>query len=293
VKPTVLLATTTNWVPTARLAIALANAGFRVEALCPSRHPIAHTRAGFRTHRYEGLAPLRSFAHAIAAAKPDVVVPGDDLATKHLHELYKRRESYSERTAELASLIERSLGSPEGFSIVESRTDFMELARKEGIRVPRTEIIKTLEDVKSWVDSASLPTVFKADGTSGGDGVRIVRSVAEAQQAFQKLHAPALVARAFKRALVDQDQTLVWPSLKRQRPVVSAQTLVVGHEATSTVACWKGKILASLHFEVLRKCKDAGHATVVRLIDHAEMSSAVGKVVHRKGLSGLCGFDFM
>ena len=292
-KPTALLATTTNWVPTARLAVALANSGFRVEALCPPQHPIGNTRAGIRTHPYRGLTPLRSLAQAIAASKPDVVVPGDDLAARHLHDLYDRRELYASNAAELGSLIERSLGSPQAFPIVQSRAAFMELAREEGVRVPRTEIVKTVGDVKHMIDRVGLPTVLKADGTSGGDGVRIVRTVAAAQQAFHELHAPAFWARAFKRALLDHDRTLIWPSLLRHRPTVNAQALVVGHEATSTVFCWKGIVLASLHFEVLRKCNAAGHATVVRLIDHPEISTAVEKVVRRMNLSGLCGFDFM
>jgi hypothetical protein len=74
---------------------------------------------------------------------------------------------------------------------------------------------------------------------------------------------------------------------------VNVQGFVDGHEATSTIACWKGTVLASLHFEVLRKCNAAGHATVVRLIENAGMSTAIERVVRRMGLSGLCGFDFM
>ncbi len=292
-KPTVLIATTKHWVPTARLAVAVGNAGFRVEVLCPPRHPVAQTQAASRTHIYDGLAPLRSLARAIAVAKPDLVLPGDDLATWHLQEFYRRRELYSSDTAALGLLIERSLGSPESFPIVHSRAAFMELARKEGIRVPKTEIIETQEDLKNWVERAGFPAVLKADGTSGGEGVRMVRTNAEAQQAFRKLQAPPMLARALKRALVDQDRTLLRPSLLRHRATVNAQSFVAGHEATSTIACWKGTVLASLHFEVLCKCSAAGHATVVRSIENSEMSNAVEKVVGRMDLSGLYGFDFM
>lgn len=292
-KPTVLLVTTTTWVPTARLAIALGNAGFRVEALCPPRHPVAKTGAASRIHAYQGLAPLASLARAIAAAKPDLVVPGDDLAACHLHDFYSRRELYAGDATAIRSLMERSLGLPESFPVLHSRAAFMKLAREEGIRVPETGVINQGEDIKNWVERHGLPSVLKADGTSGGAGVRVVRTVDEAQRAFRKLQAPPLVARAFKRALLDQDSTLIWPSLSRHRPAVSAQAFVAGHEATSTIACSKGTVLASLHFEVLRKCSDAGHATVVRLIENAEMSTAIERIVHRMGLSGLCGFDFM
>jgi hypothetical protein len=293
VKPTALVITTTNWVPTARLAVALAKAGFRVEVLCPARHPVTKTAAASRIHRYKGLAPLRSVADAIAAAKPDVVVPGDDLATWHLHELYRRRERYARNAAALGDLIERSLGSPEAFPIAHSRAAFMDLAGEEGIRVPETGIVKNDEALRNWVERSGLPTVLKADGSSGGEGVRLVRTALEAHRAFRKLQSPPLLARALKRALLDQDRSLIWPSLRRHRPTVNAQSFVEGHEATSTVACWKGSVLASLHFEVLRKCSAAGHATVVRLIENAEVSTAVERVVRRMGLSGLFGFDFM
>jgi acetyl/propionyl-CoA carboxylase alpha subunit len=138
-----------------------------------------------------------------------------------------------------------------------------------------------------------LPTVLKADGTSGGDGVRIVHTLAEAESAFRALVSPPPLARAAKRALVDRDKTLVWPSLLRRRPVVRAQVFVAGPEATSTIACWKGSVLAALHFEVLNKQDLLGPSTVLRLIEDLEMSTAVETVVRRLNLSGLYGFDFM
>jgi hypothetical protein len=292
-QPNILIVTTTNWVPTARLAVALASAGFTVEALCPPGHPVGQTQAARRTHSYRGLAPLRSLVRAIAAAKPDLVLPGDDLAARHLHELYRRDELGSTEGAGIRRLLESSLGSPECFPVVHSRAAFMELAREEGIRVPETAIVETEEQVKSSVERFGLPIVLKADGTSGGEGVRVVRTASEAQLAFRKLQAPPLLARAFKRALADHDRTLLWPSLSRHRPAISAQAFVAGHEATSTIVCWKGAVLASLHFEVLRKSHAAGHATVVRLIENPEISTAAERIVRRMGLSGFCGFDFM
>src|SRR5438046_7259451 len=103
-KPTVLVATTSRWFPAARLAMALANAGCAVEAVCPPRHPLRTTRTVRRTHTYDGLAGLASFANAIAATRPDLIIPGDDLATRHLHEMYHRERRSEEHTSELQSL---------------------------------------------------------------------------------------------------------------------------------------------------------------------------------------------
>jgi hypothetical protein len=293
VKPTALVFTTTNWVPTARLAVALGAAGFRVEALCPRLHPVEQTQAASRIHIYEGLTPLRSLARAIVASTPSLIVPGDDLAVRHLHELWRRADSYRGDAALLRTTIERSLGPADSFAFTGARAAFIERARQEGIRVPETATLETAEEVRKWVERVALPIVLKADGTSGGAGVRVVRTAAEAERAFRQLQSPPLLARAMKRAVWDADRTLLWPALSRRRPAISAQAFVEGHEATSTIVCWKGTVLAALHFEVLRKCSGTGHATVVRRIDHAEMADAVDTMAARLGLSGLCGFDFM
>jgi len=234
-KPTVLVATTSRWFPTARLAVALAQAGFTVDAVCPPRHPLGKTRAVGQICPYRGLAPLRSFVEAIAATRPDLILPGDDLATRHLHHLCRRERRQGRAGSAICQLIERSLGAPESFSVVYARTAFMQLAQEEGIRVPRTEIISNTHDLRAWVARMGFPTVLKADCTSGGEGVRVVHTIELAEQAYRRLQAPPLLARAAKRALVDQDKTLVWPSLLRHRSVVNAQAFVAGREATSTV----------------------------------------------------------
>ena len=287
--PKVLVVTTCRWVPTARLAMALDNAGCDVEAVCPPRHPLSKTRVVRHMHLYRDLMPLRSIKSAIVAAKPDLLIPGDDLATQHLHELYYREP----RPGKTAALIVGSLGAPQSFPIVYERTTFMEHAREEGVRIPKSAVISNIEDVKRWAARSGFPTVLKADGTSGGDGVRVVHTLEEAQRAFRALQAPPLLSRAVKRALLDHDKRLIWPYLLRRRAVVNAQTFIAGREATSAIACWQGRVLAELHFEVLKKVDDAGPSTVVRLIENVEMSIAAEKIVRRLNLSGLHGFDYM
>ena len=292
-KPTVLVATTSRWYPTARLGMALASAGCKVEAVCPARHPILKTKAVRRGHVYRGLAPLASLAHAISRTQPDFIISGDDLTTQHLHRLYAQEKSHRKSESPICGLIERSLGSPQSFPILSARADFMNVAREEGVRVPTTQVIHNIDGLRNCVERTGLPIVLKANGTSGGDGVRIARTLGEAERFFNELQAPPLFARAVKRAIVDQDKTLLVPSMLRRRPIVNAQVFVAGREATSTVVCWKGSVLASLHFEVVNKASSTGHATVVRLIENAEMSSAAEGMVRRLNLSGFHGFDFM
>src|ERR1700723_3828872 len=292
-RPTVLVATTSRWYPTARLAMALANYGCVVEMLCPPGHPIAKTMAADKIYRYHGLAPLRSFAAAIANAQPDLIIPGDDLATRQLHRLYDLEQKRGKTGSSICRVIERSLGPAESFPFAYTRAAFIELAQKEGIRVPATKAITNLDELKDWIIRNAFPMVLKANGTSGGDGVRIVRTLDQAERAFCSLQAPPRLLRAAKRALLDHDVTLVGPALLRRRFEMNAQIFVDGREATSAVACWQGKLLAALHFEVVNKTSAAGHATVVRWIENTDIATAAEKMVRLLNLSGVHGFDFM
>jgi hypothetical protein len=292
-KPVILIVTTLGWVATARMATALADAGCHVEALCPPAHPLSKTRAVRRIHPYSGLLPLRSLSYAIKIAHPDLILPGDDLATRHLHHLYVREQTHGRTGSRTSKLIVCSLGSADSFSQVYARTATMKLARAEGVRVPDTEVVANVTDLQNCVSRMGLPLVLKSNASSGGDGVRIVHSLQEAQRAFRALQAPPSLARVLKRAALHHDRTLAWPWLFRQRSAVNAQAYVPGHEATSLVACWHGKVLAGMNFEVLKKWHSLGPATVLRRIDNQEMSTAATALVARLKLSGMVGFDFM
>ena len=108
------------------------------------------------------------------------------------------------RDRTICELIERSLGTAESFPVVYARAAFMEVAREEGIRAPKTEVIASLQDLRNSVVRVGFPMVLKADGTSGGEGVRVVQTMDEAERAFRALQAPPLLARAAKRAFMDR-----------------------------------------------------------------------------------------
>ena len=292
-KPTVLIATTCRWFSAARLAMALSSAGYTIKAVCPPDHPLSKTSVIQERYNYRGLMPLISFREAITRGNPDLIIPGDDLAVQHLHQLYYRELRRGSAGANTCALIERSMGVSESFPVVYSRSKFMNLAEEEGIRVPKTQAIANIEELRDWGVRMGFPTVLKANGTSGGEGVRVVHSPREAERAFRRLQAPPILARVAKTVLLDRDTTLVWPMLSRRRSVVNAQVFIPGREATTLVACWKGTVLAALHFEVLSKQDSTGPASVVRMIEDPDMVSAAEKMVRRLNLSGLHGFDFM
>lgn len=287
----VLLATTCRWYSAARLALTFERSGCVVDAVCPPHHPIVFSGAYGRLYRYQGLSPIASMRTAIEQSAPDIIVPCDDLATLHLHQLH-RQASRSGAVA-MAELLERSLGDPSQFSLIEARSRLIALARELALDVPETNVVANLTDLRDWITRFGLPAVLKTDGTSGGLGVLIVRSEAEAVRGFERLQSPPGGLRTFKRAMFDHDRTLIASWLRRRLPVINIQKFAVGVDANIAVACWEGKVLASISAKVVRTWKKSGPSSVLELIENRYMQLAAEKLAGRLKLSGLCGFDFL
>jgi hypothetical protein len=292
--PTILIASTARWFATPRLAIAFAKLGCNVDAFCPVPHPLRVPKVVRHTYTYQTLSPLNSFLRAIDSSHPDLIVPGDDLASKYLQDLYYSQQKRNDEAGRrICELIERSIGSPDSFPIVLARASFMELASQEGIRVPKTAVLADLRDLEAWTSQMGLPVVLKADGSSSGEGVRIAYTLTEAKSALLALQAPPQLIRVAKRVLIGRDLTWIRSAFERRHSVVNAQEFVTGRDATSLAACWKGEVLAALHFEVINKQHERGPASVLRLIENEEIATFTKKAVRRLNISGLHGFDFL
>ena len=291
--PTFLIATTSNWVTTARLGISLSHAGGHVDSICPAGQLIRKTSALRKAYPYNALSPMRSFREAILSSRPDLIVSADDLSTQHLLDLYAQEQQDENGDGAICELIERSVGSPKSFPFMTARASFMEIAQEEGIRIPKTMVIRDTNDLKAWISEMGFPVVLKADGSSSGEGTKVVRTFREAERALRSLQRPLHLVRVVKRVLVNQDLRSLRPKLQGRRAVVNAQKFVAGRDATSLVACWEGVVLGGLHFEVVNKQYTYGPASVMRLIENPEMELAIVKTVRRLKLSGLHGFDFL
>jgi ATP-grasp domain len=292
--PKVLLTDTNRWPTPARLAIGLSKAGCHVSGVCPTRgHPLLHTRVVQQTFPYSSLRPLESLVAAIEVAAPQLIIPCNDLAVQHLHELFRCARSRGTSGSNMVALIERSLGSPDSHPIVSSRYNLLRIAREEGVRVPDTKPINTLDDLKSWQAEQTLPWVLKADGTFGGRGVRIAYSRKQAEQFFLEMNRPHRTTRVIKRLIVNRDPFWLRPWWKRSRPAVIAQSHIQGRPANCAVVCWEGRVLAGIGVEVVSSDGLTGPANVVRIVANPAMLLSAERITRRLGLSGFIGFDFM
>jgi len=292
--PKVLLTTTNRWPSPSRMAIALREAGCRVWAICPRHgHPLLCTSAVEEVFSYSSIDPLESLTAAIKAVRPGIVIPSDDRGVEHLHELHARVLNLGKSGTELAKLIEFSLGSPEGYAVVSSRSHLLRVAAEEGIRIPDTQPLKNLNDLGAWALGHELPWVLKGDGTFGGKGVRIAQTRKQAEQQLQQIRELFGLARVFKRAIVNRDAFWLRPWWKGHKPALSIQSYIDGRPANCAFMCWKGEVRALISVEVVSSEGQTGPADIVRVIDNTDMSFAAERLAQRLQLSGFFGLDFM
>jgi hypothetical protein len=207
--------------------------------------------------------------------------------------LYQRTSRLGVAGSAMRTLLEASLGEPSMMASATARSQLIALARVLAVNAPATMVIRAREELTEWLAENRFPLVLKTDESFGGRGVRIVHSVAEADDAWRALSSPPSLARAVKRAIVNRDMNYVEPSLWRIRPVVNVQAFVWGQDANCTVACWQGKVLATITVAVLATVGLLGPASVIRVIENGAMSAAVEAIVRQLKLSGLIGFDFI
>jgi hypothetical protein len=266
VPATVLIATTMTWPFPAQLAGAFAGTGARVEALAPTGSLLARSRYPHRHHLYSSLGPTDCLVQAIAAARPDMIVPCDDLAARLVAEVQA--------------------------DALPGRLDFLRRAAEAGAPVAESEEIANEADLGGAIDRLGLPLVLKLDNSWGGEGVMIGTSREEAIAAFRRLGRQSRL-RNVLRALRGRGSHFLTQALYPVCRRISAQRFVKGAPATSSIACWRGKVVAAHHFDVRVSTTLTSPASVITVSDCKEMAAAAEAVAAAFHLSGLFGLDYM
>jgi formate-dependent phosphoribosylglycinamide formyltransferase (GAR transformylase) len=281
-KARILLASATDWPFPARLAGAFAELGARVEAVCPRTNPLRHAAAPARLLRFSPWRPLASLTRALAAAEPDFVIPCDDMMAGLLWRLGQRR-------ANIAPLLTKS--GVNVFPRLSARNEFLRQAADAGAPTAQTMALPSAAALDRAIGAFGFPLVLKADGFWGGDGVVIARDRNDAQRALARLGRSSPLGTVLRALRRGEPQALarLWTRVK---PRPGAQRFIAGRPATSSIACWRGQVLAANHFDV-RVSNGTGPATVIAPCDDAVMMDAATRIAARFGLSGFYGLDYM
>jgi hypothetical protein len=289
--PVVMVTSTTSWAFPARVAMAFAELGWHVEAICWFGNPISRIQCVRRIYHYAALRPIEALSNAISRAAPDLIVPCDDRALAHLLALHERSAS-SGRQAH-ADLIERSLGDPRIFAPARRRAGFIELAQQEGILAPTMLAVESVAELRAALQQVGLPAMLKMDNSWGGDGVAKVATTAQAEQLFERMSLGQSTKFALQRLVTNGDPFYLLPGPRTARPRVNVQRFVQGEPANCVLSCWKGEVLAIIQVNVLCAQHAMGPATIVEVTAAPAITEAAHRVVRRLGLSGFCGLDFV
>jgi len=281
----VLLLAAKWWGTPARLAAALIEQGCLVRAVCPPHHALRYVD-GVEAYTLRTGGARGSLEQAVRCARPDFILPCDDRCVLLLHELYRRRPEWQ-------ALIERSLGDPRAFEVLESRARLLSTARELGIRVADARVVDSEAQASESYGHCGPAPFLKMDGTGGGDGVQMVRSAAEAARAYRSLRRSLGLARLLKDSLIYRDPLALWSWSRRDKARIILQHFVAGTPANIMVACWQGEVVGAVFAEVLASQGATGPALVVRLIENAEARAAAVRLAAHLRLSGFFGLDFI
>jgi Carbamoyl-phosphate synthase L chain, ATP binding domain len=296
----ILFLTLVDWMGTFRLLEEFERLGCECAVMSPPGFTIATTRFAalsfpLPSQRSSGLPKLSLLASRFRLEKanrewhPDLIVPLDDFAAWLLRGLATDQSV----SAELRYLLEVSLGSPSGYDAACSRTHFLELATKVGVRVPASRAVDRTGALEA-ATAMGFPVMVKSNQTTGGDGVTIAHDPAQLVARINASgHGRGEVLRRSKRTA----QRFLWSIAGVRMPphtVFELQQFIPGVPAMRIVAAWQGRVLAGV--SLLKACVNPqpfGPSTVVRYIDHPEMEATATRLVAALGLSGFASFDFV
>lgn len=282
-----------HWPVAARMATRFALAGCRVAAIYPSKsHPLACVRSVTEHHAFSTIHPHDSLLRAIVSSAAEVIVPCDDLAVRLLHVLHAAAPATPEG-ARTAEVIKRSLGDPTAYLVVGSRHEIQTAARSAGLAAAESFAIGKTSKLEALAQTLPFPWVLKADHNSGGAGMRIVQSLAQARRFIELASASPNLGKVLKQLIVNGNRAPLTEWLHDLKYPLSAQRLAPGQAARTVTACWQGEVLAAISVTALAGDALGGVAAHVRILENEQMEQAARRMAQGLGLSGFHGFDFM
>ena len=281
--PVLLVATTTSWLGTARIPIALAKAGFDVSLLTP-RHSLAEAsrfiaKIGYLGNHTTRMQWFDAFTAMVDATLPRVVIPCDDVAFRLLASVATEppQGRRAERQLQLAALVRTSLGQPEHYEPTVDKTLLPPRAEALGVQVPPYAIIADLADAEAFVARHPYPVVLKRAHGFAGHGVAICASGGELAQAFD----------AF--AVADAEDM---HEATRGRYLLQAH--VAGPVQYFHAVAWQGELIAGWALEkLLANPAPKGPPTMTRYFPGPGLRKIAADLARGFGINGLFFAEFI
>jgi len=281
--PTLLAATTTSWLGTARIPKVLFDAGFEVSLLSPRNSLAEFSRDVARRAYVPDSATAAQWLEALVAitnaTSPRLLIPCDDMAFRLLASAVAEppqgmRANLHSRVAEL---IQASLGNPVHYQASVDKTTLPQLAETLGVRVPPNAIVGGIGNADPFLARYGYPVVLKRPHDFAGQGVRICANRSSLGQAFD----------AF--AMADAREMTVG---SRQRYLLQAH--VEGPVQYFHAAAWQGTLLAGWALQkLIGSPEPTGPPTVTRYFRGMELRAIAAELARALGISGFFFAEFI
>jgi hypothetical protein len=280
--PLLLVSTMTDWLGTARIPRALAQAGFSVDLLTPRGSLAETSRYLHALHSCDVRATPHEFERVLLSVlrktAPRVIVPCDDMAFRVLAELALRAPAHSHAVPDaVRTLIVESLGDPRHYRASVDKTRLPQMATALGVDVPAHAIVDDASATLRFAAAEGYPVVVKRGHGFGGGGVAICRDAVAVESAI----------RAFDAA-------------NRDDPLASGaaahlvQKWIGGRTQYFQVTAHDGEIRAGWALEKLvADPHPTGPPTVARYFHSPRLESITQRLVRGGAMSGFLFAEFI
>jgi hypothetical protein len=261
--------------------------GFTVAVLGLRRSLLLATRyadARFILHarRFEPLIRL-DLERVFASFAPDIIVPCDERAVSILnHWMSAERARLSPA---LLACLDRSLGTRDILHRASKKLT-LEVARATGVRCPRDLVVNSVAECETAAETLGYPVIMKLSHGTGGAAVKLCRTREDLERVYKKFDRGRSIWKTLRRRLFRRDwfgghfDILIQEHIPGQ-PAMSCAA-AVGGATVSIVSGFAGMVINQM-----------GPASIVKLVNHAEIVDATTRMVKAFGASGFLSFDFV
>ena len=281
--PVLLVSTATEYIGTAKIPAALANAGFEVSLLTPRNTLAAKSRFVSRC-RFLGDATtpsewLSAFTEIVRETSPRLALPCDDNAFRLLRSLVSAPPQAlpPDLRHQLSTLARESLGNPAHYETSINKVLLTPAADALGVRVPPYAIVTTLSEAAGFAAQRGFPVVLKLGYGVAGEWVRVAADPRELAATFDEL----LAAPATSFGQGGSRQLLV-------------QSHIDGNSVLQSIVAWNGSVLAGYAREkLIADPLPKGPSTVSRTFHCPEAREFAERLTAAFGMHAFFGVEFI
>jgi hypothetical protein len=265
--PRVLVLALDNWLGAARLPKALQCAGFEVSLLSYPNTLVSLTKYANDRDLCLPSDPAEIVANRILGLlqKPTkMIIPGDDRALRFLQHIIEVGEKGYLPFA-LTDIARKSLPDASAFKYSTDKWAASGFMAGMGFRTPQSTKVWSLQDLRDFVDQAGLPAIVKPLMGTAGEGVQILLTGDDVQNA---------------RLSADSE----W----------LAQKYIVGKAGACASVALEGKHIASIPYEkTISHPGETGPATLVTRLDNEVMTRGAAAYANAVNANGFYSMDYV